>query len=213
MAERTWNPRRGAKPGKTLMAKPKSKNKLQLVMGFVLLGAIALLAYWTVATIWNALSATPTIGAGIAAAALTGALAILSTFLTKHLDRKATVVAQLREKKIPVYEEIIRLVFGIALAGKGGKAPLKEQDIVRQMADITEKLTIWGSDELVEAYYKFRMASIRQAAGGSQDPREALIALTDLMLAVRRDLGHKNKNISRRKILGLFVNDVPDDIT
>ena len=195
------------------MAKSQPQNKLQLAMGFVLLGVIILGAYWAIATIWHALSATPTVGAGIAAAALTGALAILSTFLTKHLDRKATVLAHLREKKIPVYEEIIRLVFGIALAGKGGRAPLKESDIVRQMAGITERLTIWGSDELVEEYYNFRMASVRQAAGGSQDPREALLALTDLMLAVRRDLGHKNKNISRRKILGLFVNDVPDDIT
>ncbi len=80
------------------------------------------------------------------------------------------------------------------------------------MAGITEKLTIWGSDELVEAYYKFRMASLRQGAPGAQDSQEVLVALTDLMLAVRRDLGHKNKNISRRRILGLFVNDVPDNI-
>ena len=194
------------------MAKSKSQNKAQVALGFLLLAGILTLGYWAIATIWDALFGSPAIGAGIAAATLTGALAIVSTFVTKHLDRNATIVSQLREKKVPVYEKVIQLVFSIAFAGNGGRTRLSEREIVGLMADITEQLTIWGSDELVQEYHKFRMSSIRQAAGQAQDPREPLIAITDLMLAIRKDLGHNNKGISRRTILGLFVNDLPDDI-
>ena len=194
------------------MAKSKSQNKAQVALGFLLLAGILTLGYWAIATIWDALSGSPAIGAGIAAATLTGALAIVSTFVTKHLDRNATIVSQLREKKVPVYEKVIQLVFSIAFAGKGGRTELSELEIIGLMADITEQLTIWGSDELLQEYHKFRMSSIRQAAGQAQDPREPLIAITDLMLAIRKDLGHNNKGISRRTILGLFVNDLPDDI-
>lgn len=194
------------------MTKPKSQNRAQVALGFLLLAGILAAAYWATTAIWNALSGSPAIGAGIAAATLTGALAIVSTFVTKHLDRKATIVSQLREKKVPVYENVIQLVFGMFFSGKGGRKKLSEQEIIGQMADITEQLTIWGSDELVQEYHKFRMASLRQSAGKLQNQRESLIALVDLMLAIRKDLGHKNKNVSRRTILSLFINDLSDDI-
>ena len=40
----------------------------------------------------------------------------------------------------------------------------------------------------------------------------ALQRVANLMLAVRKDLGHKNKDIGRREILGLSINDLPDSI-
>ena len=195
------------------MAKPKSQNKAQIALGFLLLAGIAAMLYWIIAAIWNALSGNPAIGAGIAAATLTGALAIVSAFVTKHLDRQAAIVSQLRSKKVPVYEKVIQLIFRIFFAGKGGRKKLNEDEMMEQMADITEQLTIWGSDELVQEYQKFRMASLRQNTGELQDPQELLIALTDLMLAIRKDLGHKNKSVSRRTILSLFINDLPDNIS
>lgn len=195
------------------MSTPKRQNKAQLVFGFVSLALLLLLGYLVIVTVWDALSDSPAVRAGIVAATLTGLLAIASTFITKYLDRKATVLAQLREKKIPVYENIIRLVFSIVFAGKGGKPKIDEQEMIKSMADITEKLTIWGSDEMVHEYFNFRMSSLKQASGDLQNPHDILRAVTDLMLAVRIDLGHKNKDISRQEILGLFVNDVPKDFT
>ena len=39
-----------------------------------------------------------------------------------------------------------------------------------------------------------------------------LYVVEDLLLAIRKDLGHKNKNLTKGKILGLFVNDLPEEL-
>ena len=84
--------------------------------------------------------------------------------------------------------------------------------MIKFMAEITQELVIWGSDEMLEAFYKFRMMSIENADGNSENPYDVLFMVEDLLLAIRKDLGHKNKNISRGKILGLFVNDLPNEL-
>ncbi len=189
------------------MAPHGSQTKWQVFLGFVLLAVILLLVYWAVTSLWRALSATPAVGAAIAAATLGGVLTIAGHFIVKHLERRAAIVAQLREKKIPVYEDIIRLLFGIAFGGKGGRKKLNEQEMVKATADITEKLTIWGSDEMVQEFHGFRISALNQHAG-----YDTLLRVANLMLAVRKDLGHKNKDIGRREILGLFINDLPKSI-
>ena len=80
------------------------------------------------------------------------------------------------------------------------------------MAEITPELIIWGSDEMLEAFHKFRTHSIRSSNENNKSPYEILIVVEDLLLAIRKDLGHKNKNITRGKILGLFINDLPTDL-
>lgn len=189
------------------MATQNAQSKWQVFFGFVLIALILFFGYWVVASIWRALSATPAVGAAIAAATLGGLATITGHFIVKHLERKAAVVAQLREKKIPVYEDIIRLMFGIAFGGRDGRKRLNEQEMRKATHDIVEKLTIWGSDEMVYEFYRFRASTLSKDAGHDILPRVA-----NLMLAVRKDLGHRNKNLDRRKILSLFINDLPDSI-
>ena len=189
------------------MATQNTQSRWQVFLGFVLIALILLLAYWVIVLLWRGLSATPAVGAAIAAATLGGLATIAGHFIVKHLERKAAVVAQLREKKIPVYEDIIRLMFGIAFGGKGGRKKLNEQEMIKATTDITEKLTIWGSDEMVREFHGFRMSMLSQPSGFGTLQRVA-----NLMLAIRKDLGHKNKDIGRREILGLFINDLPDSV-
>jgi len=70
-------------------------------------------------------------------------------------------------------------------------------------ANYTEKLTVWGSDGVVKAYRSLRMASFTDAA-----PAQSLFLYENLLMEIRRDLGHKNKGFQRGTLLGLFVNDI-----
>ena len=40
------------------------------------------------------------------------------------------------------------------------------------------------------------------------DPEEILFLTEKLLFAIRRDLGHKNKNLKKGDILSIFVNDI-----
>lgn len=77
------------------------------------------------------------------------------------------------------------------------------------MAWITEHLVVWGSDDLLLAWNRFRNSSI-QAVHNEGPDFNILFEVENLLLAIRKDLGHANKGVNRGKILGLFINDIDD---
>ena len=189
------------------------QNRKQIALGLILLGLLVFGGYLLIAKIWDVFSSIdPKLGAGLVAASATILVSVFTVLVSKHLERKAEILALLREKKIPTYEKIINFIFNLTFAEKLGKKQPSEKEMIKFMAEITQELVIWGSDEMLEAFYKFRMASIENADGTVTDPYSVLFMVEDLLLAIRKDLGHKNKNISRGKILGLFVNDLPNEL-
>lgn len=186
------------------------QNKKQIALGFFLLAAIVYGLYLLVAKLWSIFSSiNPTLGAGIIAASGTFIVTLVSVLVSKHLERKAHVLAHLREKKVPTYEKIINFIFSITFAEKIGKKQPSEKEMIKFMAEITQELVVWGSDDMIDAFYKFRMRSIDNANGVQQEPNEILYTVEKLLLAIRKDLGHSNKNMPKGKLLGLFVNDLP----
>ena len=71
------------------------------------------------------------------------------------------------------------------------------------------KLILWGSDDLLAAYNRFRATGIDAPDEGSP---VMLLAFERLLYAIRRDLGHPNKNLGPGDLLRVFVNDVDDYI-
>ena len=188
-------------------------HRKQLAVGVTALCVLLLLAYLLISKIWSVFSSVnPTLGAGLLAAAATITVSLISVLISKHLDRKALIANHLREKKVPTYEKIIRFIFEITFASKLGKKPPAEKEVIKFFAEITQELVIWGSDEILIAFYKFRTESMNIEELTNKEPLAVLFTFEDLLLAIRKDLGHKNSNISGGKILGLFVNDLPSSI-
>lgn len=86
--------------------------------------------------------------------------------------------------------------------------PLSQEVMVKRTVTITQELVIWGSDDMLRAYDTF-MAATRKQADGKAYPLQTLYAVEDLLMAVRKDAGHKNKDLKRGSILRLFINDLP----
>ncbi len=185
------------------------QERKQLALGFALIAILLYVAYLLIAQIWDIFSSVdPKLALGLIAASATVIVSLISVLVSKNLERKALILAHLREKKIPTYEKIIDFIFKITFADKLNKKTPSEKEMVVFMAEITQELVIWGSDEMLEAFYKFRMQSIESSEGNATKPFDVLFTVEDLLLAIRKDLGHKNKNLPRGKILGLFVNDI-----
>ena len=83
------------------------------------------------------------------------------------------------------------------------KAPLTEKDMIGRMIDITQDSVIWASDDVLRAFGTFRQVSQDQAAG-KVPPVQALFTIEDLLFAIRKEVGHKNKDLKRGSILRLF---------
>lgn len=144
------------------------------------------------------------IAVAIIAAAGAVFVSVLSVVATKIYESKQLVTVENRENKIPIYDSLI-LFMQRALANEtAGRKPTQDE-IVKFVIEEQPKLMIWGSDEVLKSWIEWR----RQASNPST-ATESLFIYEGLILAIRKDLGHKNKNLKRGDVLSLFVNDIAD---
>lgn len=137
-----------------------------------------------------------------AVAAIVGSAITIS--IGKAYETRAATTKELRSKKAPVYEAIVHGTFSMLFAKMLGTEEPGEQDLKRFFIQTTETLTIWGSNDVVKAFGKFK--------GGSTDSTQTMFVFEDLLFAIRRDLGHEGK-LERATLLRLFITDIDDHMT
>ncbi len=91
------------------------------------------------------------------------------------------------------------------MASKLGREPRTDEELTRKLADITPELILWASDDVLPLLIKFRRVSINNEKNSSRTP---ITLLGQILLAIRKDLGHQNRQIDQATILGTFVNDI-----
>lgn len=185
----------------------RTSNTITTVGAFaVLLGAISAL-YALGSQLFAAFAGLDAkYGAALVAAAGTIIVSVISVVVSRFLESRATIRKEHREKKIPVYEDLLRFMFKTMMGAKTGNAP-NEKEVTAFMSDFTQRSMVWASDEVLNAWIKFRSASIDHS--GSQDnPLALMFVYEDLIREIRKDLGHKNKGLTNGKLLSLFVNDI-----
>lgn len=152
-------------------------------------------------------SIDPTLSAGIIAASTTVFVSVATVMISKRQEQNVEIAAQLRQKKIPIYERMIEFIFRITFASKLGKKEPTEKEIIQFFADTTKDLVIWGSHDIVKAFGDFREAMMSIPNGG--DTSHVLASVEDFLFAIRKDLGHTSK-VKRGDILRLYINDLPE---
>jgi hypothetical protein len=182
---------------------------LQITLGFAVLGGIGWLLFVYVRRAFlYVVGLESETAAAIVTASATIAIALLSLIITKFLEARTAVRQENRAKKIPVYEQIISFIFQIFYQDRIPEKKLSEAEMVKVFSDLTEKIIVWGSDDVLKAYTTFRDSSIRATEGQQKSATEALFQLEQLLIAIRKDLGHGSQILKRGDILSLFVNDI-----
>jgi hypothetical protein len=143
------------------------------------------------------------VAAAILAASIAGVLSIASLAVSKAYETRSLIAQDIRGKKTPAYEGIAHMLFRLQGAGMPGGTPVDASEVNEWFTSTTEKLAIWGSDDMIRAFGLFRE---RTRAG---EPIQAMFAVEDLVLAIRRDLGHHDQ-LDRGSILRMFINDIDD---
>lgn len=187
-------------------------NKLsKFAQGIIGLGLILLICWVIYVGIVNLakwlLNVQSDVSVAIIAAAASIVVSSLSLIGSKYLEQRQAITQELRAKKVPVYEKVIFSYFRIMLASKLGEQKLSEQETVKLSAEITQDLVIWGANNVVTAYAKFRDTSLETK--NTANPLDQLYTFEDILLEIRKDLGHSNTNIKRGTLLSLFINDLP----
>lgn len=184
---------------------PLRKQLASLVIGVVLLSILGLGVYFFVSALLTKLNALSSdLAKAIVAGAVTLFAAIVTVVLGKIWEQRTKIQADLRERKIPVYEQQIATFFQVLFAQKQGKAAPSEQEIQKAFLEFTQKLIVWGGPEVIRAWSDFRA---HNWSGGT--PAQGFARLDALLKAIRKELGNSNAGLKPGELMMLFITPEP----
>lgn len=188
------------------------KRLISILLGIAFLGILGFGTYLLLKGIIRALTTLNSdVAVAIIAAAATALISVLTIILGRIIESRSLLEREHREKKIPVYEELIAFMFRILMGSKTGSQPT-EKEILQFMSGFTQRIAIWGSDDVLASWVKFRRLSVNEAELKA-NPVALMILYEQLIMTIRHDLGHKNKNLETGSILSLFLNDIDKHLT
>jgi hypothetical protein len=180
--------------------------KQQPVSIFISLLAVGLLGlgvYWLVTALFDKLNSVDSdLGKAVVTGGATVFIAVVSLVFGKLWEQKVKIQQDIREKKIPVYEKQIATFFSIIFAEKYGEKKPTENELGKAFQDFTEKIIIWGSAEVIQAWLAFKLHDWQ-----NNDAVEGFLKVEALLKAIRKDLGNSNSKLAVGDITKLFVND------
>lgn len=184
----------------------------QLLLGVVIIIALLVGVGFLVLGVWKVFKGLQKeVAAALIAASATILVSVLSVVGAKYYERKKAIEQEIREKKIPIYSEFVEFLFKLFLGEKASGQQMKEKDMEKFFMTFTQKIIVWGSDEVVSKYSRYRRLLINYNPNDDKT-FGAMFELENLLLSIRKDIGHKSKKVNKGDLLGLFINDVDKHI-
>lgn len=175
-------------------------NNLQSAgIGLLALGVIG----WLVIAFFSTLEQAPW-------QALTVILAVFGSALTIASNFQTQIRSEQREHKLEIYEKITHFFFENLFAVRLGQEPKTEEEVTQFLVEVTPKLVMWGSDQVLKSFREFRKAGDGQNSNSQAAGLELMLIYEQMLLHIRKDLGHQNQALTKGSILGIFINDIDE---
>lgn len=146
----------------------------------------------------------------VVVALITGGLSVLSILISSTIGKiyeyRYNVKKYQYEKKETAYVEFINIYYDV-LDKSRKNLPVDGEDMILALNEFSKKLTLWGSNEVIKKWLKFRMRSITT----DENPQDILFIMEDIMFSIRKDLGNKRGMYNKLKkgdLLAFVINDI-----
>jgi hypothetical protein len=165
-----------------------------LIIGGAIAVAVLLLVPVVKSLFSNAQVAGPIVAASVA----------LIVFAAGEIFTRRRAAQQYRWDKIADdYERFVALVRE-GTANQGGELTAEQTEFMGRFSD---KLMLWGSPDVIRAW-----RGVKQAADADLDPTQAMLRYARVLIAIRRDLGHSDRSLDVRDLLGVVINDIDENL-
>lgn len=165
-----------------------------MVVGLLIIAAGAV-ALWLVV---KSLFSNPAVAGPVVAAS-----AALAVFAGGEFFTRRRVAQQYRWDKIaPTYKEFVSLMRKLAKQGNEGDEP--SPDLLEFMGEFSDLLLLWGSPDVIKAWVGMH----RHLENGYEDERQIIVDWANMLLAIRKDLGHGDRSLDKRDLLKITITDV-----
>lgn len=169
-----------------------SKELIKALALISIITALILVAY--VASLYI-VAPSKTIDKTVLAGLIIAIFSFVTFLLSKYFEWYFQQITILRTNKERTYKNLSKLFIGYLKSIKSGN---KDTDsLVETTFECQEELLIWGSDEVVLKYAQYR--------DNSKNQDKLICSIENLFLAIRKDLGHKNKKFTPGTLMKIFT--------
>lgn len=184
-----------------------------LLVVFLVIGGSLWGIYWIASVTWEALEKIDEkFAVTLVMAVIVASGSILGILVSKHLDRKHKVEADLRDKKIQFYQKFIKQAlagfFGADKTSSGRKRSRSDDQLVDFLREWKGELIVWGGPAVISSYIKME-AGLRTGGSGGNLLLNTSQLICDVLLAIRTDLGLSNRGLDRDTFMR-FVSRYPE---
>lgn len=152
------------------------------------------------------LSTLSTLDVAIVVALITGCVSIVTVIgggiANNYLAYRQRNSEYLREHKAQAYEKLIEIVYKMLMKSKN-KEQYGADEMLSDMNDFNQSLTLWGSSKAIRLWDEWRLATVGKQPSAS----ELLFAMEKVLIQLRRDMG-QGRGLKKGDLLKLFINDV-----
>ena len=185
-----------------------------IVKGLFVLAALAVICIVALSATINfvsdsiaaLLSTLSTIDVAIVVALITGCVSIVTVIgggiANNYLAYRQRNSEYLREHRAQAYEKLIEIVYKMLMKSKK-KEQYSADEMLSDMNDFNQSLTLWGSSKAIRLWDEWRLATVGKQPSAS----ELLFAMEKVLIQLRRDMG-QGRGLKRGDLLKLFINDV-----
>jgi hypothetical protein len=181
---------------------PKPNNKRNLILGVLILIAVGFGVYYLGAHIIGVFNGfSDDLKTGVITAFAVIAVALIGFFTNKSIEHKRSIEKAMRPKKLELYDEYIKFLFRVFNGKKVDNEPTKEE-MTKFFVEKNPFIVTYASNGVIE-----KMGKMRPKLSNTET---AMFTIEDLLLEMRKDLGHTKRGFKQGDILRLFINDVDD---
>jgi len=163
---------------------------LQKFLGFLLVIFLVVLAGLFVKSL---VAAAP----GISATIIAGIIAFSVGVYTHTQIRNREIKARHFIEKKNAYMCFFNLVFEIISSFKN-KRPIIDDRLINEIWGFKKELMVWGDQEVLQAYREYEEKSAAQ-------PEGILLAVDNLLRAIRKDLGHDDSKLKPGELVSILI--------
>lgn len=149
----------------------------------------------------------------ISVALITGLLAFISVPVGKYYENRYIIKNKIRQEKQEIYIEFLNWLIDNVLNHEIND----NKSIVKEIKENQKKMVIYASDKVLKAWAELKDIAINSEKNKKSMSKEDATkyflekeapTIEKLILAIRKELGYKNKDIKQYDILNLYINDI-----
>lgn len=173
--------------------------KFSTILGLGMLVLLGAGFYYAISATYHAFRS---LESDVAIAVVAGCTTILGSALAlvlgRHYEARRDREAAHREKKVELFDDFTKRLFTVFTDAGAADS----DDLVNYLREIHRKLMLWSGPKSVIAYANWHKLLTSQ---GNNVRAESIIKMADFFLALREDLGHSNKGITRDHIVQFIL--------